>query len=155
MEPGLSMHMQVPAPYDRIISQLILEDEHAEEDYGHEAGRWQSYARRVLNFLWKEIRGFDEKFDKKESRPKSLTPILQRQLEGAEDNYSPSVRDSVSTEEGKTPTIEQATHFYLRDDPAHPRWILNFRRNIIYIPEARWHLGTLLGAHAVGDPECH
>ena len=140
---------EIPAPYDRIVAQLIQEDEHAEEDHGHEALRRQSYARRVLNSFWKEIKQYDG--EPKHFRPKSLTPLLQRQLAGVEENYSPSVMQAVSNGQG-TPTIEQATHFYLRDDPCVVRWIPNFRRNLVHIPEARWHLGIVLGENAAGDP---
>ena len=153
MEPNSPLPSCIPAPYDRIVAQLIAEDEHAEHDDSHEAVRRQSYARRVLNSFWMEIREYRyETGPLWKFRPKSLTPLLQRQLAGVEENYSPSVRESVSQGNG-TPTIEQATHFYLRDDPTIPRWIPNFRRNLIYIPEARWHLGVVLGVHAIGDPQ--
>ena len=131
-----------------------MEDEHAEEDHEHEAVRRQCYAQRVLPSFWKEIRDLDQKIDKKEFRPKSLMPLLQRQrLAGVEENYGLALLDSISNKEGKTSKIEQATHFYLRDNPAHPRWIPNFGRNMIYTLEARCHLGIVLGAYTVGDVE--
>lgn len=148
----LYVEREVPAPYDRIIAQLIAEDDQAEEDHGHEAVRRHSYARRVLNSFYEEILSYDD--EAALFRSKVLTPLLQRQIVGVEDNYGPSVMQTVSEYQG-IPTIEQATKFYLRHDPCHPRTIPNFRRTIIHIPEARWHLGVVLGHHLVGDPNAY
>jgi hypothetical protein len=35
----------IPAPYDRILSQLLHEDAHAEVDHAHEALRCQAFVR--------------------------------------------------------------------------------------------------------------
>ena len=143
---------KVPAPYDRIIAQLLSEDEHAEEDHGHEAVRRQSYVRRVLNSFWEEIVSYEG--GPAVFRSKILTPLLQRQIAGVEENYSPSVMESVSGSKDP-PTIQQATMFYLRHDPCNPRWIQNIRRTMVHIPEARWHLGVLMGHNLVGDADAY
>lgn len=139
---------QIPAPYDRILSQLIHEDQHANTDGSHEALRRQTYAQRVLDDFWQEIKKYDGppvKF-----RSKVLSPILQRQLFGIEDNYGPAVRNSIAGGP-VTPTIAQVTKLYLGDDPADPDWIPVYRRNMVYIPEARWHLGIIQGKYMLGD----
>jgi hypothetical protein len=138
----------VPAPYDRIVAQLIAEDIHAKTDSGHEVLRRQTYAQVVLDKFWKEIKGY--KGEAVNFRSKVLTPILQRQLWGVEENYGPALRLAVAGAP-KNPTIAQATQFYLENDPTDPDWIPTFRRNLIYIPEARWHLGFVLGNYTVDD----
>jgi hypothetical protein len=138
---------RIPAPYDRIIAQLLAEIKHARTDKAHEALRRQSYARRVLNSFFSEFRDYDGKPE--DYRSQVLTPILQRQLAGVEGNYSASMRSAIGGMED--PTIQQATLFYLSKDPTDPRWIPNYRRSLIYIPEARWHLATVVGAIKVGD----
>lgn len=89
-------------------------------------------------------------------RSKVLTPILQRQLWGIYDGYGPSVREAIPISRSATPnsdedeptiTILDATKFYLSEDPVDPALIPNYRRNLIYIPEARWHLGVMMGKH--------
>jgi hypothetical protein len=139
---------QIPAPYDRILSQLLLEDQHANIDASHEALRRQTYAQRVLDDFWKEIKKYDgppAKF-----RSKVLSPILQRHLFGIEDNYAPAVRHSINGGPGN-PTIAQVTKLYLGDDPADPEWIPTYRRNMLFIPEARWHLGIIQRKYRLGD----
>jgi hypothetical protein len=42
-------------------------------------------------------------------------------------------------------TILDVTKFYLGVDPADPKFIRSYRRNLLYIPEARWHLGLMSG----------
>jgi hypothetical protein len=108
---------QIPAPYDRIVAQLIREDEHGKCNRGHEALRRQSYVQRVLDTFWLEIDLYDG--DSVAFRSKALTPLLQRQLWGVEENYSPSVREVVRNGKG-TPNIAQVTTFYLHDDPTDP-----------------------------------
>lgn len=77
-----------------------------------------------------------------------LNPILQRQLQGINENYRPLVEKAV-TRGDKKPTIEQVTKFYLVRDPADPRWIRTYRRNPPYVSEARWHLGVVMGTIAM------
>ena len=79
-----------------------------------------------------------------------LNPILQRQLQGVNENYRPLVEKAVA-KGGKKPTLEQVTKFYLVRDPVDPRWIRTYRRNLLYISEARWHLGVVMGTIAIGD----
>ena len=139
---------QIPAPYDRIVAQLIKEDEHAKFDDSHEALRRQTYAQRILDEFWKEIRKYDG--PAAEFRSKVLTPILQRQLYGIDENYTPSVREAINGGPGDL-TIKQATSLYLGDDPTHPGWIPTYRRNLVYVTEPRWHLGVVLGKYKCGD----
>lgn len=139
---------EVPAPYDRIVAQLLAEDEHGHFDKGHEALRRQTFAQRVLDDFWKEIKSYEG--PPAAFRSKVLTPILQRQLWGIEENQSMCVRNGVSNGFG-TPTIADATEFYLGADPTDPSFITSYRRNMIYIPEARWHLGIVMGAWTVDN----
>jgi hypothetical protein len=137
---------KVPAPYDRVVAQLIAEDAHANGDKSHDSLCRQTYARRVLDAFWYEINQYNGK--EIDFRSAVLTPILQRQLRGVEDSYGPSVRAAVG-DGCINPTIAQATEFYLGDDPTSPYWIPCYRRNLIYVPEARWHLGVVLGKYRV------
>ena len=138
----------VPVPYDRIVSQLIHESLHGDKDVSHEARRRQEYAQRVLNVFGDEIFPFNGPW--KSFRPKSLTPLLQRQLWGVEDFYAPAVQDAVATSSA-LPTILDATEFYLADDPADPIFCATYLRNMIYITLARWHLAILVGKIELGD----
>src|SRR6202789_296230 len=132
----------VPAPYDRIITQLIAEDEHAVGDRSYESLRRQTYARQVLDAFWYEIKQYTGR--PIDFRSSVLTPLLQRQLRGVEDSYGPSVQAAVG-DPHSNPTIAQATESYLGIDPPSRYWIPCYRRNLIYIPQARWHLGVVLG----------
>ena len=143
---------QIPAPYDRIVAQLITEDEHAKIDASHEALRRQTYAQRVLDEFWKEIRKYNGPAIAFCS--KVLTPILMRQLFAVDENYTPSVRESINGGPGN-PTIEQVTSFYLSEDPTDPDWIPSYRRNLVYLAEPRWHLGIVMGKYVCGDAKIY
>jgi hypothetical protein len=91
-----------------------------------------------------------------------LTPILQRQRLGVDDAYMPSVLAAVralaSNPRKPTPktepaSIHAATGFYLSDDPIHPSHNVSYRRNLLYLPIARWHLGRVLGQPKDPGPE--
>jgi hypothetical protein len=75
---------------------------------------------------------------------------LARQFLGVDENYGPSVAVAV-VQGSRDPTIAEVTDFYLAMDLMNPRWIPNFRRNLIHIPEAHWHLGIVLGVHRIGE----
>ena len=138
----------IPAPYDRILCQLIMEDRHGAVDRSHEAVRRQSYAQQVLDEFAKDFTSYEgEPID---FRSNVLSPILQRQLMGVSDAYLVSVRKAVG-EGSDNPTIGQATRFYLEDDPTIPELIPNYRFNMVFIPQVRWHLGILMGVIQVGD----
>ena len=126
---------KILAPYDRIVAQLIAEDEHGKCDKSHKALRRQSYVQRILDDFWVEIKNFEGNLY--DFIPKMLTPLLQRQFWGVEENYGPSVQSAVSDKIGAKPTILQASQFYLSTDPTDPYLIPNYRGNIIHIPEAR------------------
>jgi hypothetical protein len=83
----------IPAPYDRIIAQLIAEDKHGDGDKSHDSLHRQAYARRVLDAFWYEINGYAGR--PIDFRSTVLTPLLQRQLRGVEDSYGPSVQAAV------------------------------------------------------------
>jgi hypothetical protein len=85
-------------------------------------------------------------------RSKVLTPILQRQLCGVPDHYTPCVIGAIASD-GETVTLGDATKFYLQEDPTGPECIPAYRRNLIYIPEARWHLGTVVGSIKIGNAQ--
>ena len=84
-------------------------------------------------------------------RSKVLTPILQCQLWGVQENYSPVVQAGVRNG-NENPTINDATQFYLKDDLTNPRWIPSYCRNLLHVPEARCHLGILMGVFTLGCP---
>ena len=141
----------IPAPYDRIVAQLVGEDAHAHSHNSHESYRRQTYALKVLDEFAEELRhpGRDrtERF-----RSKVLTPILQRQLLGIHDAYTPSVRSAVANGGGE-PTVADATECYLSHDPVSPSHIPLYRRHLLYLPEARWHLATIMDKRRCGDPD--
>lgn len=135
--------VSIPAPYDRILGQLVAEVGFAMDHNIYEALRRQSYANEILD-------GFVDEIDlysgpSRNFRSKVLSPILQRQLKGVYDAQGPMVRSAVGT------TIGEATEFYLEDDPTDPGNIPIYRRNIIYSAEARWHLAIIMGL----SPDAH
>ena len=141
---------EVPAPYDRIICQLVSEDDHADNHNSHESVRRQTYARRILDAFAGEV--LDNRIPSADFRSTILTPILQRQLAGVPDAYMPSVRSALSGGKQK-PTILDVTQVYLSRDPTNPSFIPTFRRNMVYIPEMRWHLATTQDRALVGEGE--
>ena len=154
----------IPAPYDRIVSQLILEAMHGEAHDTHESHRRLSYAREVLDAFGQELEQL--KGRSKEGmvtfRSAILTPLLQRQRRGVDDAYTPSVcaairrhaSNTLQVEHAKgSLTIRAATNFYLKDDPTNPSHIPSYRRNLLYLPVARWHLGRVLGQPGDQGPE--
>ena len=86
-------------------------------------------------------------------RSKVLTPILQRHLQGVPDHYAPQVSLVISANDDVT--IGDATKFYLGQDPTDPQWIPTYRRNILYVPEVRWHLCVVLGKVKLGDADAY
>jgi hypothetical protein len=142
------MDLRIPAPYDRIVSQFGFEIKHAKMDKSHEARRRESYARRTLDKFGEELLAYEGPHAA--FRSKILTPILQRQLRGVTDVYTPALRSAIASGDDDQPTIHDATIFYLAEDPADTELIPNFRRNLIYCPEVRWHLGHLLGHITIG-----
>lgn len=126
------------------------------QDLGYEAQRRMSFAQIILTALKAELTTYFAHADADPAAFRSyvLTPLLQRQLWGVEENYEPMVRAAVSNGSGD-PTIEQATDFYLGEDPCNPSWIQTYRRNLVYIPEARWHLGIVLGTCAIGNAKAY
>jgi hypothetical protein len=149
-DPKSWKEYDVPAPYDRIVAQLLAEVVHGMSTRTHEALRRMTYAERVLDSFSREVKKY--RGEPVEFRSKVLNPILQRQMVGIEDNYSPSVREAVSDDDGM-PTIACATKFYLSSDPTDPELIPMFRRNLVTVPEARWHLGTVVGSIATDSAE--
>ena len=139
---------QVPAPYDRLISQLVAECLHGDRHDSYKSRRRDVYALKTLDKFGDELTDYKRrKLQPAAFRSRVLTPILQRQRVGLYDGYTPCVRAGVSsTAEG--PSIQDATSFYLRADPTDPRWIPSYCHNLLYIPESRWHLGVLMGVAA-------
>jgi hypothetical protein len=106
---------EVPAPYDRIIAQLLAEERHGDHNSGHEALHRQSYARRILDKFAQELntcKGSPIGF-----RSKVPTPILTRQLAGIPDAYSQVINDAVIGKDATLISIGAATEFYLGTDP--------------------------------------
>ena len=146
--------VHIPAPYDRILAQLLAEIEHGTKCTGLESRRRQTFAREVLYEFWVEIQRRQDENGNQSFRSRVLTPILQRQLRGVEENYRPVVEEAVACG-GDEPTIEQATKFYLKHDPIDRRWIRRYRRNLLYVPEVRWHLAVVMGKVQIGDEEAY
>ena len=158
----------LPWAYVRLIHQFSCEVIHGQHNQAHEAQRRASYAQGVLNHLGLEL----EKESQLESpgvyasawRSKTLTPILQRNLQGIPDSYAPSVHagvldpnedanDEESEDLDREMTISNATRFYLSQDPTiHTELYL---RNSIYLPEARWHMAVATGKIAITDPKSY
>ena len=85
---------------------------------------------------------------------------MQRQLQGVPDAYAPSVEaalsggdDSEDSEDEAEVTISDATRFYLDTDPLDPAQIPNYKRNLIYSREMKWHLSIVLKEHTFKDLE--
>jgi len=135
----------VLVPYARLIQQFLLEESYAALVDSHEAQRRVCYVGRVLDEFAKELMGY--RGDDTDFRSNVLTPILQRQLRGIPDAYGPTIQRAVHLPDvSRGPvTIAQATRFYLGIDPTSPKCIPTYRRNLIYIREARWHLAIMLG----------
>lgn len=136
------------APYDRVLCQLAAEDSHGDTNTSHEACRRQCYAQRVLDEFALEFtayRGTPTDF-----RSVVLSPILQRQLRGVQDSYLPCVNGAIGGSPSD-PTLEQVTNLYLGIDPTDPELAASYRRNILFVPEARWHLGTVIGSFSTAD----
>jgi hypothetical protein len=96
-QPVLSKY-EIPAPYDRIVSQLIAEDIHGVGYDSHESRRRQTYAREVLDEFGAELQAMKHiQFERGQFRSTVLTPILQRQLGGVHDAYTPFVRAAISS----------------------------------------------------------
>lgn len=136
---------EIPAAYHRIVCQLALEIRHAEMDLGHEAVRRRVYARKVLDNFGRELesRG-STPAEATTFRSVVLTPILQRQLWGVPDSYTPMVQKAIENFCSDV-TIQAVTKFYLQQDPTDPTHIPAYRRRILYVPTARWHLGRVMG----------
>ena len=142
----------VPAPYDRIVSQLIAESVHSQRHDSHESRRRGAYADKILDAFARELAQFKRTRQTSASlRSKVLTPILQRQLAGVNDAYTPSACTGINRS-GEL-SIHDVTRFYLGADPVDPSYIRNYRRNLLYLPAPRWHLGTLMKGGFKSDDE--
>ena len=138
---GKQYTMQVPAPYDCLISQLWSEYLLGLQDESHEILRRQAYAVKVLNLFAEELLGFQQ--SPVTFRSRVLNPILQRYIEGVADNYLSCVESALTRGEPRKATFADAVRFYLSEDPVDTRWIPSLRRNLVYIPEARWYLALV------------
>ena len=141
--------MEIPAAYVRLIDMFNKLEEHGLFDHSHEGQRRSSYAERMIEELGKEL--WSTSVVGKEFRSKVLNPVMQRHKLGIPADYTPTVERAVSR--GRQPTIRDATRLYLEHDPVDPAAIHSYRRNVIYIPEARWHLGIMLGVIKIDNEE--
>jgi hypothetical protein len=142
---GVSIEFRIPAAYHRIVSQLVGEIVFATNNDIYEARRRQVYARQVLDFFGQELlrlKGYSPAA-MVNFRSKVLTPILMRQLRGTDDAYAPFVHKAVQRKHQQL-TIKAATEYYFGLDPVDPMWIPTYRRNLLYLPVARWYLGFLM-----------
>ena len=122
--------------------------EHGITNPSDEAQRRSSYAERMLEELGKEI--WSANVIGKDFRSMVLNPVMQRHRLGVPADYTRVVKRVVSGV--REPTIRDATVFYLGSDPVDPAIINSYRRNILYISEARWHLCVVLGVIAISNP---
>ena len=49
---------EIPAPYDRIVNQLIAKSMHSQTNLGHESGHRGTYALEVLDAFGDKLRAF-------------------------------------------------------------------------------------------------
>ena len=140
--------VKIPAAYIRLIDMFNKLEEHGATNHSQEAQRRSSYAERMLEELGKEI--WSTTVPGKKFRSMVLNPVMQRHRLGVPADYAPVVERVVSGK--RIPTIQDAARFYLQDDPVDPATINSYRRNIIYISEARWHLCIMLGVFSVDNP---
>jgi len=139
----------IPVPYARLVDQFIHEVKHAMHDAAHEALRRQSYALQMLDAFGDELEAF--RHHDSDFRSYVLTPVLQRQLQGVPDSYAPAIFAALLPGNKEEISIAAATEFYLGVDPIDPKYIPSYRRNIVYIWEARWHLSILMGKTRIGN----
>lgn len=133
---------KVHVQYARIVHQFSQEEYHGSVDHGHESLRRRSYVQEMLNEFGKELErynGLDKDF-----RSKVLTPVLVRHMRGIPDVYAPTIRRAIKHGPGD-PTLNEITKFYLGFDPLSPQAIYSYRRNLLLIREARWHLAVVMG----------
>ena len=133
---------KILAPYERIIAQLALEAEHGEKHLSHEPRRRREYANRVLDLFGDEIKSFSG--DPSAFFSAVLSPILIRQFMGVHDDLSETVRAVVAKGE-ESATADDVVEFYLKADPTDPSYIPFYRRQLLNMPIARWHLAVVLG----------
>ena len=135
----------IPAAYHQLVYQLVSEIDLADDHDFHEARRRQVYARQILDLFGQELLGFRGYTPEAmvAFRSKILTPILVRQLWGIDDAFTPYVEAAIKGTQQDL-TIEAVTTFYLKDDPADPSLIPTYRRNLLYVPMARWCLGRAM-----------
>jgi hypothetical protein len=145
---------EIPAVYHWIICQLVAEDIQPQVNSSHEAARRQAYAQWVLDAFARKLKVIDDNSTSAMALFQSsvLTSIVQRQKAGLPNAYSPTVRTGIKQSPGP-PTITEATIFYLGEDPTIPELIPYYRRNLLYIPEAHWHLGVVIGSVSLPDPD--
>ena len=144
---------EVPAPYDRLVGQLTAEHIHADSHESHESRRRAVYAMATLDAFGKELLEFQRsKLPTATFRSKVLTPILQRQRLGIHDAYTPFVRACIKND-GTQLTIRDVSKLYLGTDPANPAFIDTYRRNLLYVPDSRWHLGVIMGVTGTSTEE--
>lgn len=143
---------KVPVIYARLLHQFCYESHHGELNDAHEAVRRMAYAQRMLDAFGRELEGY--RGAPKDFRSKSFTPVLQRQLRGIPDDFPAPIEDFIArSRPGYLADIAQTTEFYLRVDPTLPALIPYYRRNLIYIREAMWHLGVLFGTLKIDSAE--
>ena len=127
----------IPIGYIQLVDQLVKESLHGQEG-GQESVRRSAYADITLDAFAREL--FAKAVAGPKFRSKVLTPLMQRHRSGIPDHYTPVLRRSLGGE-----TATHATLFYLSEDPINPKYLSQYRRSLIYLPESRWHLGLLLG----------
>ena len=140
--------VKIPVAYIRVIEMFNKLQEHGITNPSDEAQRRSSCAERMLEELGKKI--WSAKVIGKEFRSMVLNPVMQRHRFGVPADYTRTVKRVASGV--REPTIRDVIVFYLGRDPVDPAIINSYRRNILYVSEARWHLCVVLGVIAINDP---
>ena len=143
---------EVPAVYHRLVCQLVAEEAHGLRHHSHKSRCRQMYARRVL------AKFADEMVRNTAQPPTSfwsltLTTILQRQLRAVHDAYMPFVHAAIVRKGEDSLTISRVTEIYLREDPTCAYLSPHYCHHLLYIPEPRWYLATVVNPGRVGDAE--
>ena len=79
-----------------------------------------------------------------------LTPILQRQLGGVFDVYSPTVCTGINSTVAML-SIQDVIEFDLQVDPVDPVFIQSYHQNLLYLPEPCWQLELTMGVASSSD----
>ena len=139
---------QILAPYKRIVSQLVAEDNHGDKCDSHKSCHQRAYAQDVLHIFGEEFLEFNSTL----SLPscffsKILTPILQQQCVRINHGYKPFICAGINSKTEKL-TIQDVTQFSLTSNLTSPAFIKSYCCNLL---NPQWHLGVVMGVGSDSD----